>query len=208
MATKLWSKTCFFIGISFFALGLIAQNEDAFTGSVAIIDSSHYSHIFADVRKYRIFLPPNYTTEKQKRYPVIYFFHGWAQRYFGEMADGYSDYDKGDDNGGDNIAAFVAARDVIVVKIDGLNQFPSEDLNLTPYNIGTVNTFRQFPIYFEELVQYIDANYRSIPHRSKRGVSGLSMGGFMSYWISGKYPDLVSVVGNFCGSLEIGCRST
>ena len=45
-----------------------------------------------------VFLPPGYNENITKRYPVIYFFHGWAQRYFGEMADGYSDYEKGDDN--------------------------------------------------------------------------------------------------------------
>jgi hypothetical protein len=28
------------------------------------------------------------------------------------------------------------------------------------------------------------------------------MGGFMTYWISGKYPHLVSAAGNFCGSVE------
>ncbi|MBK8505274.1 MAG: hypothetical protein IPL46_25605 [Saprospiraceae bacterium] len=192
-----------FVFICFFSASLAGQNEDIVSGSVAIIDSQHYSHIFADSRKYRIFFPPSYQVDRNRKYPVIYFFHGWAQRYFGEMADGYSDYEKGDDNGGDNIAAFVAKRDVIVIKIDGLNQFSSEDLNLTPYNIGTVSTFRQFPLYFIEFVKYIDETYRTIPDRDHRAVSGLSMGGFMTYWISGKYPDLVCGAGNFCGSLEM-----
>ena len=185
-------------------MGLSAQDSDVPTsGPVTILDSMHYSHIFADSRKYRIFLPPSYRVDGNRRYPVIYFFHGWAQRYFGEMAEGYSDYEKGDDNGGDNIAAFVAKRDVIVVKVDGLNQFSREGLNLTPYNIGNVSTFRQFPIYFREFVNYIDGTYRTIPDRAHRAISGLSMGGFMTFWISGKYPDLVSAAGNFCGSLEM-----
>ena len=49
-----------------------------------IIDSRHYSHIFGEMRNLRIFFPPGYSKDKQKRYPVIYFFHGWGQRYFGE----------------------------------------------------------------------------------------------------------------------------
>ncbi|NND32322.1 MAG: hypothetical protein HKN76_06985 [Saprospiraceae bacterium] len=185
-------------------LGLSAQNEAlSASDAVMIIDTQHYSHTFSDVRNYRIFLPPDYQENQKQRYPVIYFFHGWAQRYFGEWADGYSDYEKGDDNGGDNIAAFVARRDVIVVKIDGWNQFPGEDLNLSPFNIGKDRSFRQFPIYFREFVTYVDDTYRTLPDRAHRAISGLSMGGFMSFWIGGKYPDLVSGIGNFCGSLEM-----
>ncbi|NND08787.1 MAG: hypothetical protein HKN87_20625 [Saprospiraceae bacterium] len=169
---------------------------------VAVIDTFHYSKTFGDIRKYRIFLPSGYDQDSEKRYPVIYFFHGWAQRYFGEMGIGYSHYDRLDDNGGDNMEAFVKKRDVIIVKIDGSNQFPSGPLNLTPWNIGTVKSFRQFPIYFEELVDFIDQGYLTISDRQYRAVSGLSMGGFMSFWVSGKYPHLLSSVGNFCGSLE------
>ena len=65
-----------------------------------------------------------------------------------------------------------------------------------------METFRQFPIYFPELVNYIDANYKTIADRNHRAISGLSMGGFMSFWIGGKYPHLLSAIGNFCGSAE------
>ena len=44
--------------------------------------------------------------------------------------------------------------------------------------------------------------YRTIADRNHRAISGLSMGGFMSYWIGGKYPQLISAIGNFCGSAE------
>jgi poly(3-hydroxybutyrate) depolymerase len=167
-----------------------------------IADSQHYSHVFGDTRKFRIFLPPAYYKKPHKDYPVIYFFHGWAERYFGSMGEGYANYEQGDDNEGDHIANFVASHDVIVVKMDGLDQFAEEEVNLTPYNIGTVETFRQFPIYFPEFVDFIDNNYRTIADREHRAVSGLSMGGFMAFWVSGKYPHLVCGVGNFCGSPE------
>lgn len=172
------------------------------TEKVEIKDLYHYSTAFSGNRTYRIFLPPDYNKNVDKKYPVIYFFHGWAQRYFGSMGAGYSNYDKGDENNGDNIEKFVSENDVIVVKIDGLNQFSIEPLNLSPYNVSTVTTFRQFPFYFKELIQYIDENYRTIPDREHRATSGLSMGGFMSFWLAAKYPDLVSAAGNFCGSTE------
>ncbi len=178
------------------------SNKDTLTGKAEIIDQYHYSSVLADSRTYRIFLPPDYKKETGKKYPVIYFFHGWAQRYFGSMGDGYANYDKGDENDGDTIEKFVSENEVIVVKIDGLNQFPNDPLNLAPYNISKVTTFRQFPTYFKELVGYIDGNYRTIPDRAHRAVSGLSMGGFMTFWLAAKFPDMLSAAGNFCGSTE------
>ena len=168
----------------------------------AILESRHYSLVFGETRNFRIFLPPGYSENPDRRYPVIYFFHGWSQRYFGPANQPYSNMDKGDDNDGDNIANFVAKNDVIVVKADGYNRYPDEKYYLRPYNVSPVETFRQFPLYFPELVNYIDDNYNTIPDREHRAVSGLSMGGFMTFWIAGKYPHLVSAAGNFCGSPE------
>ena len=169
---------------------------------VSIIDSKHYSNVFGEIRSYRVFLPPGYSSSPGKRYPVIYFYHGWSQRFFGSGPDGYNHFEKGDDNGGDNIASFVSRNDVIVVKPDGYNRSANEEYYLRPYNIGPVETLRQFPLYFPELVRQIDENYRTIPDRNHRAISGLSMGGFMAYWIGGKYPDMICAIGNFCGSAE------
>jgi S-formylglutathione hydrolase FrmB len=175
----------------------------AFAREATILDKTHYSSVLGEVRNYRVFLPPGYDEDPSKRYPVIYFYHGWSQRYFGSINDFKAD--EGDSNRGDNIANFVAAREVIVVKPDGYNpecSGPLEDYYLRPYNIGPVETYRQFPLYFPELIEHIDATFRTIADRGHRAISGLSMGGFMTFWISGKYPDLVSAAGNFCGSTE------
>ena len=97
-----------------------------------------------------------------KIYSVIYVCHGWSQRYFGDGGQAYANFDKGDDNKGDNIANFVSAHEVIVVKSDGYNRDRDDKYYLRPYNIGPVETFRQFPIYFPELIDYIDTHYQTI----------------------------------------------
>src|SRR5688572_24457018 len=112
---------------------IIAQIRD--NSNVTIIDAQHYNNVFAEIRHYRIFLPPSYAENPSKRYPVIYFYHGWSQRFFGS-SDNYADFDKGDENKGDNIANFVASHDVIVVKADGYNRSPDEKYYVRPYNIG------------------------------------------------------------------------
>jgi len=193
--------------IYFFLIALMT-NSGAFARErmdALIIDTSHYSTTFGEIRNYRIFLPPGYYENLQKRYPVIYFFHGWSQRYFGPVGDDYSNYDEGEDNNGDNIARYVSSHDVIVVKPDGFNPLTDKAYELTPYNECWVTTYRQFPIYFPELVMHIDGAFKTMAERGHRAVCGLSMGGFMSYWVAGKYPDMVSAAGNFCGSTEFMC---
>jgi len=164
-----------------------------------ILDLKHYSYVFGEERNFRVFLPPDYDQATGKRYPVIYFFHGWSERFNRSAAPGY---DSGEGYGGDTIAAFVARNDVIVVRWDGYNpRTPSENY-VRPYNISPVETYRQFPLYFPELVSYIDASFRTIADREHRATAGLSMGGFMSFWVSGKYPHLVGSASNFMGSSE------
>lgn len=200
LVQKLFEYKRQLIASSFLALPLltVAQHAD----SVTILDSRHYSNVFGEMRNYRIFLPPRYFDNTKEKYPVIYFLHGWSQRYFGDGGQKFDEFDKGNENSGDNIAKFVSTHEVIVVKSDGYNRSPDEKYYLRPYNIGPVETFRQFPIYYPELIDYIDSHYRTIADREHRAISGLSMGGFMTFWIAGKYPQLFSGAGNFCGSAE------
>lgn len=131
---------------SFLLLMLVCGTSFAQADEVSIIDSRHYSNVFGEIRNYRIFLPPGYYDSPTKRYPVIYFYHGWSQRYFGSTSSG--GFDKGDHNNGDNIANYVAGHEVIVVKPDGYNRNPDEEYYLRPYNVSPVETQRQYPIYF------------------------------------------------------------
>ncbi|MGO4880664.1 MAG: alpha/beta hydrolase [Bryobacteraceae bacterium] len=172
-------------------------------GAEAIIqDRVEFSQIFEETRNFRIFLPPNYE-HSGKRYPVVYWFHGYSERFNKPVDDPPNrNYDSGTDYGGDNIANYVGAHDVIVVKWDGYNPRFAGDNYPRPYNVGPVETSRQFPLYFPELVDFIDANFRTIADRDHRGVTGFSMGGFMAYWIAGKYPQLVSSASSFMGSPE------
>lgn len=166
-----------------------------------IFDKHYYSNYFGAERNYRIFLPPGYSENSEKHYPVIYFFHGFMGRYNGpygtdpngDMESRYYDAWTGNvklcgPDSLDNIEEFVKNNEVIVAKWDGYvaNQWPR------PYDVGPVKDDIQFVDYFPEFVNYIDANYRTIPSREGRAVSGLSMGGFMSLFVSSKYPHLIS----------------
>jgi len=154
-------------------------------------DLTHQSNIFKRDKSYRLYLPNGYS-EGDERYPVIYFFHGWGGRY------------KSDDNAKleyKKIKTLVDKYDVILVMWDG----NMEEREPRPYNIGNhpdVKYDIQMKDYFIELVGHIDSTYRTIPEKSKRGIIGFSMGGFMSYFLAGKYPDKIAAAVNMTGSPE------
>lgn len=83
-----------------------------------------------------------------------------------------------------DIAAYVAAHDLLVV------------------DTGPVETTGMFPMYLPELIAYVDKTLHTIPDRDHRGLSGFSAGGFMAFYLAGKYPDLVSSASSFMGPTE------
>src|SRR6476660_4637298 len=124
-------------------------------------DRSHYSKVFAQERKYRIFLPPDYGVSG-KRYPVIYYFHGHSDRYTVEKYD----------NGTDTIpkmAAWVAGHNAIVVCVDG---YVASDYTGfyggSPWDLMQEGGDHDFGPYFLELVRHIDSTYRTLTDRRHR----------------------------------------
>jgi hypothetical protein len=174
-----------------------------------IEDGQHYSEVFKENRHFRLILPADYHQHPERRYPVIYYFHGNAGRFNGP-AEGevsrsgearyYDDFNGNYERCGpdslDNFSSYVADNDVIIAKWDGYvpAQYPR------PYDIAPVKEDRQFADYFPEFVKYIDSHYRTKARREARAVSGLSMGGFMSMLIASKYPHLLSSASFFCPS--------
>ena len=153
-------------------------------------DRTHDSKVFGEARHYRILLPPGYETGG-KRYSVIYYFHGHSDRYTVEKYD----------NGTDTIpkmADWVAKHDAIVVCVDG---YVASDYTGfyggSPWDLLEQGGDRDFGPYFLELVQHIDSTYRTFTDRRHRATSGLSMGGFMSLYLSARYPDWIGSASAF-----------
>ena len=147
-------------------------------------DRVHDSKVLGEPRHYRIFLPPSYASDG-KSYPVIYYFHGHSDRYTLER------YDKGADTV-PKIAAWVAAHPAIVVSVDG---YVARDYTGfyggSPWDVRADGGDLDFGEYFKELVAHVDSTYRTRTSHRHRATSGLSMGGFMSLWLSARYPALI-----------------
>jgi pimeloyl-ACP methyl ester carboxylesterase len=153
-------------------------------------DRTYPSKVFAEPRHYRIFLPPDYAGSNAA-YPVIYYFHGHSDRYTLEA------YDKGMDTV-PKITEFVRTHPVIVVAVDG---YVARDYTGfyggSPYDVRLEGGEYDFGENFRELVAHIDSTFRTLTSRRHRATSGLSMGGFMSLWLSARYPDLIASASAF-----------
>ena len=181
-------------------------------------DSSFYCKSFNTVRYYRIYLPADYDSNPEKRYPVVYYFHGWSGRYKWDYYDVTEDpYYPGN---GRKHPPFVMEwldysqhHDVIIVTWDGYepNLHPGEFVRegirygyCQPYDYprahekNPVQWGWDYKMQFRELVAHIDSAYRTIADRDHRAITGLSMGGLTSLYITGQNKDLVSSASAFC----------
>jgi enterochelin esterase-like enzyme len=147
-------------------------------------DETFDSKVFGGPRHYRIFLPRDYDAVST-RYPVIYYLHGHSDRYTLE------DYDQGKDTV-PKICRFVATHAVIVVGMDGyVARNYTGFYGGTPYDVRQPGGKYDFGKYFLEQVAAIDSNYRTLTSRRYRATSGLSMGGFMSLYLSARFPQII-----------------
>src|ERR1700733_10786821 len=123
-----------------------------------------------------VFLPPSYAGSKAKRYPVVYALHGYsigAEQWSKEI------------HVPQTIEGAVAqgAREMIVVLPDTKTAH-----NGSMYSSSvTTGDFERFIAH--DVVEYIDAHYRTIPDRLARGLAGHSMGGYGATRIGMKHPE-------------------
>ncbi len=169
----------------------IQANAQVSISTDSFQDLSHYSKVFNTPKYYRLYLPEGYS-KSNENYPVIYFFHGWGGRHFKDD-NALLEYRK--------IKTLVDKYKVILVMWDG----SMDGIEPRPYNVGNHEDVKyqvQMKDYFPELVRYIDSTYRTQADRQHRGIIGFSMGGFMSLFLSGKYPHMVGSVVSLAGSPE------
>jgi len=122
-----------------------------------------------------VYLPPSYMKEPARRYPVIYFLHGYgatAEAYIKVLAMP------------DSIDRVVAAggREMIVVLPDAFTKYSGSMYSNSP-TIGDWETF-----VAQDVPAYVDQRYRTIASREGRGLAGHSMGGYGTMRVGMKQP--------------------
>jgi S-formylglutathione hydrolase FrmB len=130
-----------------------------------------------------VYLPPGYA-DTQRRFPVMYFYHGYTRGPgdYTAVSDAVDRLVRGGDMG-----------DAIVVLVDGTNRLIGAYFLDSPVTGG-------FETYVSrDLVDAIDATYRTIPHRDSRAIMGHSTGGYNAMRIGLNHPDRFGAVSAHAG---------
>jgi enterochelin esterase-like enzyme len=127
-------------------------------------------------RQVMVVLPPSYASNPNKRYPVVYYLHGFA-------IDGKNFYN------------YMHVPEAVAKNAEAGNEFivvvPSTLTRMggSMYSSSvTTGDFRKF--IAEDLVGYIDSHYRTVATRGGRGLAGHSMGGYGTWVIGMTYPQV------------------
>lgn len=133
---------------------------------------------------YLLYLPPDYETAQDKRYPVVYWLHGigGAQTGVPAMAERLT-----------KAIAENKAPPMIVVYVNGMIRSSYVDSADGKIPVETVT--------IQELIPHIDATYRTIASREGRMVEGFSMGGGGAAKWGFKHPNLFGSISIIDGAL-------
>lgn len=124
--------------------------------------------------------PPGYAEHPERRYPVVYFLHGyWATPQMYQDMMHFEAAVQG---------AAEAGNEVILVMPDGHSALKGGFYSSGP-TVGDYET-----MVTHDLVNWVDANYRSIPNADSRGLAGHSMGGYGTIRLAMKHPDVFSSI--------------
>jgi S-formylglutathione hydrolase FrmB len=130
-------------------------------------------------RIFAILLPQSYEAS-EKRYPVVYLFHGGGQDHTAFMAR-------------TAFTPMARKHEFIVV-------MPAADRSYSA--LGPEAQGRYHDYVAGELVDYVDSHYRTIPTKDRRAIAGLSMGGRIASMTALTHADRFSAVGAFSPALR------
>ena len=148
-------------------------------------------------RRMEIYTPPGYE-KSGKKYPVLYLFHGGGGDEEGWISRGRTNYIL------DNLIATGKAQPMLVVMTNGVPNVaaapgerpafakaaPGEPVGIQSMTSGKFETS-----LINDVIPYIEANYRVIPDPAHRAIAGLSMGGYHTQQITNANPGMFAYIG-------------
>lgn len=189
----------FCLACSFNVLQVLAQGAVSQIASGKLVDVKVHSRALAGNllkdsadQQVAVYLPPSYDTSPSKRFPAIYFLHGYsAENQVMERGKQFHDLLN-------RLIADGTVREMIVVVPNGRNAYYGSFYT----NSSVGGNWEDF--ISRDLVSYVDSNYRTIPQAASRGIAGHSMGGYGSIVLGMKHPDVFGAL----YSLSACCTAT
>lgn len=140
-------------------------------------------------RKAFVYTPPGYDKDLKNRYPVLYLQHGWGEDETAWSNQGHANLIM------DNLIAEGKIKPFIIVMTYGMTNEIKwggiRNFDITPFQTVLV----------DELIPYVDANFRTLADQTHRAMAGLSMGGMETHTITLNKPEIFSHYALLSGGL-------
>jgi enterochelin esterase-like enzyme len=150
---------------------------------------TYHSKSLDRVRDLAVYTPPRYDQEPGNRYPVLYLQHGAGDNQATWTVHGKAHWIL------DSLIAAGRARPMILVMMDG--HAATGGGGAAPQN----NTALFERDLLEDVLPFIESNYRVLTDPASRGIVGLSMGGGQSLTIGLNHADRFAWVGGFSSAV-------
>jgi enterochelin esterase family protein len=155
----------------------------------------YYSKVNKTTRRCFVYTPPDYDKDTTVRYPVLYLQHGGGEDETGWPNQGKTNLIM------DNLIAEGKAKPFIIVMDNSTwsmgGRPPARGQGGTWPPAGWAEGFQK--TLLEDIIPYIDANYRTLADQQHRAMAGLSMGGMQTRAITLANTATFSYVGIFSG---------
>jgi enterochelin esterase-like enzyme len=173
-------------GIDFYAV------KDVPHGSTS--SRYYYSKVDEGWKRLFVYTPPGYDKNIEKNYPVVYIQHGGGEDETGWVEQGKTDLIL------DNLIAEGKAKPMIIVIGNGNVRTGGGG-----YSSEGMAKFKKE--ITQNIVPFIDENYRTLADAKNRAICGLSMGGGQSFYVGLESLDYFGSVGVFSSGLFGGIRN-
>lgn len=151
----------------------------------------YFSNITGTWRSINIYTPPGYDNSGNEQYPVLYIQHGGGEDERGWAVQGKTAIIL------DNLIAEGKAKPMLVVIPNGNVSRPG--MAAGGYNDEAMAVFREE--LFENVIPFIENNYRVKTGADNRAISGLSMGGGQAFYTGLRNTEIFAYVGVFSTGL-------
>lgn len=138
-------------------------------------------------RRAFVYTPPGYEKDKSKKYPVLYLQHGWGEDETAWSNQGHANLIM------DNLIAEGKVKPFIIVMTYGMTN---------EIKWGHMKEFSIIPfqtVLLDELIPYVDVNFRTLANQANRAMAGLSMGGMETKTVTLNKPDVFAYYGLLSG---------
>src|SRR5437660_1819726 len=143
------------------------------------------------VRPLWVYLPPGYDQDSSRRYPTVYEIQGLTGQL--DMWRNREAFRQNFPETMDDMFARGESRPAIVVFVDCWTSYGGSQFLDSP------GTGRYHTYLCDEVVPWVDANYRTLPARGNRGIAGKSSGGYGAMVTPMLRPDLFGGLATHAG---------